>query len=541
MRIRVVSFTKHADTPEDHQRWGSGACKCVAEWVHFERDCAGADVTEHSHDQKAVDEWKRSEGLAILAKIKCEEGNSFSAVAKWLRKEYGDRNKQVYNIDKVDVANAAHLWRNNHKDLVLREQVPEKSDEMITMTKCVDAMFDADADSLRAALREVCKESDALTKVVLGVLEENKPPAPVEEQSQEPWRLTEGVTLLDLPPPGISRKAQGNAGVKGPLLLPSKYVRTQPVRSMHRGQLETGRVELHPRMGEYRPPLGPDGWPILPPKVASPQTMPSPNNAPNSHSHPQQQGRFPALQPRPQPPPSAFQLPPRVETRYIQPPTEPPQRASLHPIKVTMEVPSCPLGTCKQCRDMDRGLAGRTFFFQNSLHTASHFTKLQRLLRDPKQILKKDYTQQLHQPHIPSVHSHPALHPRPVGGSAVGSVNVMPQVQQQGVYTTSPVVNHANQTPQQVAQQTQPQSQVRVHSEGPIDLTRDPSVSRNGSGESSVQPTPQPAGTSIYDMSLPIPRNVQGENNDGEGNGDGDGGQQPPAKRQRLESASSAS
>jgi Ino eighty subunit 1 len=76
MRIRVASFTKHADTPEDHQRWGSGACKCVAEWVHFERDCAGADVTEHSHDQKAVDEWKRSEGLAILAKIKCEEGNS---------------------------------------------------------------------------------------------------------------------------------------------------------------------------------------------------------------------------------------------------------------------------------------------------------------------------------------------------------------------------------------------------------------------------------------------------------------------------------
>jgi hypothetical protein len=227
MRIRVTSFTKHANTSDDHERWGGGACRCVAEWVHFERDCVDGDPTEHAHDQEAMDEWKHSEAIAIFAKIKCEEGNSYSAVAKWLRKEFGDVNKQVYKFEKGDVANAAQPWRNDHKDLVLREEVLEDSDEVITMRRCVDAILKADADSLRAALREVCKDSDAVTKVVLGVLEKSKPAAPAEEQPREPWKLTEGVTLiyLHLVLAGKCKRMQASKDRSWPhMVTPTQYI-----------------------------------------------------------------------------------------------------------------------------------------------------------------------------------------------------------------------------------------------------------------------------------------------------------------------------
>jgi hypothetical protein len=532
MRIRVTSFTKHANTSEDHERWGGGACRCVAEWVHFERDCVDGDPTEHAHDQEAMDEWKHSEAIAIFAKIKCEEGNSYSAVAKWLRKEFGDVNKQVYKFEKGDVANAAQPWRNDHKDLVLREEVLEDSDEVITMRRCVDAILKADADSLRAALREVCKDSDAVTKVVLGVLEKSKPAAPAEEQPREPWKLTEGVTLLDLPPPGVSRKVQEDAGVKGPLLAPHGYA-----NSIHRSRSEPGRIESYPRMGDSRTPLGPDGRPIVSSQgmPTSTRTMNSPQqtaNGPNPYPHAQQQDQFPALQPRPPPNTHPFHPPPRVEIRYIQPPAELPQRGSLHPITVSMEVPSCPVGSCKQCRHMSRGLAGRTFFFQDKLHTPSHFTKLERLLRDPKQLLDNDYTRLLHQSQAPTVHQHPALHPRPVGGSAVGGVDVMPQVQQGGL-TSASIVARAGQSShiRELQRLSQSIREALPGADGGL------GVSPGESGES-LQPTPQPAMTSIYDMALPIATNVEcGDNEDADADGDDDEQQQqPPAKRQRLES-----
>jgi hypothetical protein len=559
MRLRVMSFTKHAATPENHEHWGVGACRCVAEWVHLERDCVRGDLTEHTHDLEAMDEWKRSEGIAVFAKMKCEEGNSYSAVAKYFRKEFGDKNKQVYKIDKGDVANAAQAWRNDHKDLVLREEVPEDSDEMITMRRCVDAMLEADADSLRAALREVCKDSDALTKVVLGVLERNKPAAPAEEQPQEPWRLTEGVTLLDLPPPGVGWKAQRAAGVSGPLWIPEGPARSEYASSIHRGRSEHSRV--YPSMGPSIIPLGPDGRPIvssqgMPTKMIIPPHQTT--NGPPAHFHAQQQGQTPALQPRPaiqpgpalqprpalqpgptlqpRPPFSAYgSQPPRVEVRYIQPPAEPPQQGSRHPITISMEVPSCSLITCKQCRYMSRSLAGRTFFFQDKLHTPSHFTKLGRLLHDPKQLLDNDYTRQLRQSQTPTVHQHPALHPRPVGGSAVGGVDVMPQVQQGGLASAS-TVDHTNQSPHIRELQRLSQS-IR---EALPDASGDLGVSPGGSGESS-QPTPQPAITSIYDMALPIASNVEsGDNEDTDADRDDEQQEQPPAKRQRLESAESA-
>lgn len=526
MRIRVTSFTKHADTSEDHQRWGGGACRCVAEWVYFERDCVDGDPTEHTHDQEALDEWKHSEATAIFAKIKCEEGNSYSAVAKWLRKEFGDRNKQVYKFDKGDVANAAQPWRNDHKDLVLREEVPEDSDEMITMRRCVDAMLEADADSLRAALREVCKDSDALTRTVLGVLEKSKPATSTEEQPQEPWRLTEGVALSDLPPPVVGRKMQENAGVKGPLFDNAK--------STHRGQSEHGQFEPNIRTRTSAAPLGPDGRPIISSQVMPKSTVNSPNLARNGHnSNTQQQHQFPALQPRPPPNAHGGNPPPHVEIRYIQPPAESPQRGSLHPITLSMEVPSCPTATCRQCKNMSRGLAGRTFFFQDKIHTPSHFTKLQRLLRDPKQLLDNDYTRLLDQSQVPSVHQHPALHPRPVGGSVVGNVDENLQFRQ-GAFPSVPIVSHTDQGSHSEERQKQSRCIEEELNRRPPEPSESINTSPDGSGES-VQPTPQAAANSVYDTALPIAMNVEDGNNSN--NDERQQQQQHPAKRQRLESA----
>jgi hypothetical protein len=531
----VTSFTRHAATPEDHERWGGGACRCVAEWVHFERDCVDGDPTEHAHDQEAVDEWKHSEAIAVFAKIKCEEGNSYSAVAKWLRKEFGDVNKQVYKFEKGDVANAAQPWRNDNKDLVLREEVPEDSDEMITMRRCVDAILEANAGSMRAALREVCKDSDALTKVVLGVLEKNKPAVTAEERQQEPWKLTEGVTLLDLPPPGVSRKVQEDAGVKGPILVPQGPAPREYVNSIRPGRSEHDRAQAHPYTRNFPTPLGPDGRPVVSSQGMSTRMMNPPHyitNGSNLHLHAHQQAQFPAIQPRPPPNTHNFHPPPQVEIRYIQPPPEPPQRGSLHPITVSMEVPSCPVDTCKQCGHVNRSLAGRTFFFQDKLHTTSHFTKLQRLLRDPKQLLSEDYTRLLLQSQAPTVHQHPALHPRPVGGSAVGCVNVMPQVQQGGLASASNAT-HASQSPHL----RELQRLSRSIREALPDADGDPGVSPDESGEN-LQSTPQPAMTSIYDMALPIAINVEGGDNDNN-NDDDEQQQQPQAKRQRLESLDS--
>jgi hypothetical protein len=181
---------------------------------------------------------------------------------------------------------------------------------------------------------------------------------------------------------------------------------------------------------------------------------------------------------------------------------------------------------------MSRNLAGRTFFFQDRLHTPSHFTKLARLLHDPKQLLDNDYTRQLRQSQTPTVHQHPALHPRPVGGSAVGGVDAMPQVQQGGL-ASAPVASQ-NSHVRELQRLTQSIREALPGGDGDL------RVSPGESGESS-QPTPQPAITSIYDMALPIAPNAEsGDNEEADVNGDDEHQEQRPAKRQRLESAESA-
>lgn len=528
MRIRVTSFTKHADRNpfhirvrgpkatwnghakaregnniDAHERWAGGPCKCVAEWVHFELANVDPEITHHTHDLEVFDAYKRSEALQVLAKNKCEEGNNYSAVCKWMRKTFGEASKQVYKFEKGDTANAASAWRKGTSDYVLRDEVPEDSEEMATMRRCVDAIVEADAHSLREALREVLKDSDALTKSALAILEKHKPAIPAQD-SEEPWRLTEGASVMDLPYPGAPQGLKDHSGIYGPPRTP--YPPEKESRWDRRQAPQTSPV-LHP------PFVGPDGRLIHMPGVSAPGTVATSQAnvsapQPQQYMHTQQQLPLPGnvpptrgvpLQPRP-PVPSYGPLPqaevrsvhrpPQVEVRYVHPP---PQLGSAHPITISMEVPSCSLRTCQQCKHMRRELAGRRFFFQDSLHTPTQFQKLQDLLRNPKQLLDGNYTRFLKESQAPLWHPHPALsvNPphRPVPYNA-------PAVQMAPVSTpTANPVQYNFLPPQPLPT---PQS-AAVSSSDPARAQS----TNEANGATQAQPQSEPR--SIYDQPLPVP------------------------------------
>jgi hypothetical protein len=403
-----------AEAEKDHDRWGGGPCKCVAEWVHFELANTDRDLHEHTHELEVMDGYKRSEALQVLAKNKCEEGNSFSAVSRWMHEEYGETSKQVARFEKGDTANAAQAWRMKTRDLVLRDKVPEDSDEMTTMRRCVDSIVEADARSLREALRAVLKDSDALTKTALAILEKNKPDVPAEEP-REPWKLTEGVTLMDLPKPGATEKMKRWTGICGPPR--TAYPPPSSGSPEHRPPAPQPQFTRPAVAGP--PYIGPDGRPILAPTaVMAPSQGNTRAGQPQQNVYQQHGGPMPAnatpmhgvpLQPRPQGPPAPIPMhmaQPPIEVGYAHPP---PQQGSLHPITVSLEVPSCAISTCRQCRCMRRDLAGRRFFFQDSLSTAAQFATLQALLLDPKQLVADSYIRMLPVSQVPLWHHHPAL------------------------------------------------------------------------------------------------------------------------------------
>lgn len=591
MRLRVVSYTRHAKTDAIHTHWGGNGgsfCKCIPEWVHLEKCCPEGTPEEHTHGHEIMDAWKRSEAVGVLAKLKCEEGNTYAAVSNWLRKEYGDVSKQVLKYEKGDVANAAKSWRDTYRDLVLHDEVPEDSEDMITMRRCVDAIWEADADTLRAALREVIKDSDALTKAALAVLEEKRPAAPMEPPPREP-RLLEGVTVLDLPAPGAGEKLMEDSKVQGPprTYLP-EWRRDDQVRA------ENARKERefqYLNAQRFSAAIGPDGRPIPAPGVSRgpsrPRNQPI-SNPPAAIMAPPPQGA--SLQPRPTAPVQSAPSQPHTfgEIRYVYLPaplpTPQPQRGCIHPITFSMEVPSCPLDTCKQCRHMRRGTAGRTFYFQDKIHTPGHFQKLQNLLRDPQQLLHDDYTRSLHQSHVESVHPHPALaaeepesqpsqgpNAAPQNGADIHQGNLPhghshtqslreqaearmadveallraqrnpPSGGHQSPGTGAPPSQRPGQAQQYLPSlgQTQPQTSAAPEAGANHNMSPD--------GDTPQQ-HPQPTSASIYDQPLPVPITIEdddeaeGEDNEEQRNEAGEEREdeidgQPPAKRQRQLSA----
>jgi len=518
MRIRVTSFTKHGDhnpfhlrvhgtraanghvdkgSTTEHNRWGGGPCKCVAEWVHFQLACVDPEVTQHTHDLEIMDGYKRSEALAVLAKNKVEEGNGYSATTAWMIKTFGETSKQVSKFDKGDAANAAQMWRNESKDLVLREEVPEDSEEMTTMRRCVDAILEADAPSLRAALREVLKNSHDLTKSALAILEKHKPTP--SDEPEERWWLAEGVATLDLPSPGPTEKLKDIAGVYGPPRTPYSSPPTWQIPRSGQGQAIAPNV------------LGPDGRPIsgvTAPVAAAPLQGSARNGQPPHLTDLQHQWQAPVNAPnargvplQPRPPAPAYSAPPNVEIRYIRAPplpAPPPQRGSVHPIMVSMEVPSCPVNTCKQCKHMHRDLAGRTFVFQDRLQTPAHFTKLQNLLRDPAQLLNEDYTRLLHMSQVAIAQPHPATYgappPRPYPHGA-------PPLQR--APASAPSLSQLQHLLPPVRPHPPPQATAV-----PLSQSTEPNMvaaqSADGASDVAVRP-PQPGPSSIYDQALPVP------------------------------------
>jgi hypothetical protein len=518
MRIRVTSFTKHGDhnpfhlrvhgtraanghvdkgSATEHNRWGGGPCKCVAEWVHFQLACVDPEVTQHTHDLEIMDGYKRSEALAVLAKNKVEEGNGYSATTAWMIKTFGETSKQVSKFDKGDAANAAQMWRNESKDLVLREEVPEDSEEMTTMRKCVDAILEADAPSLRAALREVLKDSHDLTKSALAILEKHKPTPSTEPE--EKWWLAEGVATLDLPPPGPTEKLKDIAGVYGPPRTP--YSKPPTWQIPQAGQGQPVHAAVAPNV------LGPDGRPIA--RVTTPgATAPLQGNTRNVQplANQQHQWQIPVnapnargvpLQPRPTAP--AYGAPPNVEIRYVQAPPSPappPQRGSVHPIMVSMEVPSCPQKTCQQCKHMHRDLAGRTFVFQDCLQTPAQFTKLQNLLRDPGQLLNENYARLLCMSQVP------IAHPQPAYGAPPPQTHQCDDQPLQRVSASAPSVSQLQHLSPPVQSRLAPQATAGPSSRsveremGVIEPTKET--------KDAVLSPQQPARSSTYDQALPV-------------------------------------
>lgn len=415
MRLRVTSFTIHADTPGDHSSWGH--CKCVPEWVHFKRACVDREFTEHTHEQEILEKYKHSEGISVLTKLKVEEGNSSASVVKWLKKECGDRLKEAHRFDKVDVANYIKLWKAQNPDLVLREEVPEDSEEMTTMRRCVDAILEADADPLRAALREVCKDSHDVTKRALAVLEKkaSEKSAPRKEEAQEPWKLTEGAAaILNVSLPG-QEELKKNYGSLGPLEDSLETSRAFGMR------VSAGRAGVFVPITTLGPPPNQDTRPSVPhlaPAPSQQRPQQQPQQQPQHQPQHQPQQTMPGVQPHTQSAPLAqaprnqsqhsiptptgqmqpTQQPPQnVEIRYMyvqQPPPPPPRTyASVHNITVSLEIPSCRSSGCQQCTPLGpRNLRGRTFFFQGRLHSEAHFLQLQALLRNPMQILNEGYS-----------------------------------------------------------------------------------------------------------------------------------------------------
>nr|OQO30266.1 hypothetical protein B0A51_01814 [Rachicladosporium sp. CCFEE 5018] len=219
LRLRVLSFTNHAGTGKEHALWGVH-CHCIPEWVYISRECT-PDI-EHTHGTTIMEKYRKSDAMLYFGRLKVEEGYGYGAVEDWLRKEFSDASEQIQYVTKTDIANMTRPWRQKHPNHPLTLKVEPDTEEVSTMKVLVDAVVEAPEEDVRTVLRELCKDSEEMTNVILGMLEKRKSDRiekataaatvhavvdedPVEEAVQTPWQLTEGE-LKTLPFPGFPRK-----------------------------------------------------------------------------------------------------------------------------------------------------------------------------------------------------------------------------------------------------------------------------------------------------------------------------------------------
>ncbi|OQO14365.1 hypothetical protein B0A48_01241 [Cryoendolithus antarcticus] len=219
LRLRVLSFTDHAGIGKEHAHWGVH-CHCIPEWVYISRECAPG--IEHTHGTAIMEKYRKSDAMLYFGRLKVEEGYGYGAVEDWLRKEFPGATEQIQYVTKTDIANMTRPWRQKHPTHPLTLKVEPDTEEVSIMKVLVDAVVEAPEDDIRTVLRELCKDSEEMTNVILGMLEKRKSDRneeaaaaatvdavmdddPVEEATQTPWQLTEGA-LKTLPFPGFPRK-----------------------------------------------------------------------------------------------------------------------------------------------------------------------------------------------------------------------------------------------------------------------------------------------------------------------------------------------
>ncbi|KAK6437965.1 hypothetical protein LTR95_005842 [Oleoguttula sp. CCFEE 5521] len=219
LRLRVLSFTNHAGTGKEHAHWGVH-CHCIPEWVYISRECA-PDI-EHTHGTMIMEKYRKSDAMLYFGRLKVEEGYGYGAVEDWLRKEYSGATEQIQYVTKTDIANMTRPWRQKHPNHPLTLKIEPDTEEVSTMKVLVDAVVEAPEDDVRMVLRELCKDSEEMTNVILGMLEKRKSDCmeraavaaaadavvdddQVDKSPHTPWRLMEGE-LKTLPFPGFPRK-----------------------------------------------------------------------------------------------------------------------------------------------------------------------------------------------------------------------------------------------------------------------------------------------------------------------------------------------
>lgn len=201
IRVNLVSYTKHVESQEACGGPGFGNCHCIAEWLYIERTSHIIEGNvQHTHSLELLDMYKRSDALMYFCKLKVEEGQySYAAVVRWAQEKYGPISSQLQHVTKADVANVARIWRQQNKDLELRSEIVEETDEIKQRKECIDSIHTTSAEQLRKALAEVCKIYPHAVDIIAPFMEKR----PDDQDQSKP--IAEG-NEINIPPPGRPRK-----------------------------------------------------------------------------------------------------------------------------------------------------------------------------------------------------------------------------------------------------------------------------------------------------------------------------------------------
>lgn len=260
-RIRVVSYTKHAENQKEPCTPGFLSCPCIPEWVYFERSIGTKNKDlKHTHDLDMCDRYKRTDAVMYCCKLKVEQHYNYPAVMRWMKEKFGHISTEVEYIQKQDVANVSRFWKQAHRGEEMRSQVVEETDMEKKRKDCLDAIDANPVERLRNALSEVCKRIPEAMDIAIPFLDmaQGNGEAPAEIASGE---------RIKIPFPGLPHKAMK--------LFEPSGLRSAPEPSTPSSQPPFAGTS-HPQ----GPMLPSTGTAIRPaysqPPVATPQSAPGP-------------------------------------------------------------------------------------------------------------------------------------------------------------------------------------------------------------------------------------------------------------------------